>query len=237
MEAKSAVAALALPAALWVAYLYYRDRAIPEPPLHVAVSFLLGIGSGALALFAYDLLDSLGWTFEIPSEGFGDSRFLAACFLVIGPLEELAKFLPFWLYCTRLRDFDEEIDGIVYASCIALGFATFENIHVLPELAGWEQWGRAISSPLVHSVFSSLFGFTWARAITRGAPPLRAGLAGLALAALAHGAYDYLVMTPLLATASAVAVGALWLWRIRVLHRLHREAEAAGPSRGGRSIP
>ena len=37
------------------------------------------------------------------------------CFLVIGPVEELAKFLAVRLYIFRDAEFDEPLDGIIYA--------------------------------------------------------------------------------------------------------------------------
>ena len=56
--------------------------------------------------------------------------------LAIGVIEEAVKMIPFLLVVVRFREFDEPIDGIIYASFIALGFATMENIQYLHGAAG-----------------------------------------------------------------------------------------------------
>ena len=43
--------------------------------------------------------------------------------LGIGLIEELAKMIPFVLVIIHLKSFNEPIDGLIYASFIALGFA------------------------------------------------------------------------------------------------------------------
>ena len=49
-----------VPAGLWIAYLYYKDRLQPEPPPAILFSYLLGVLSGWSALGAFDLIDSTG---------------------------------------------------------------------------------------------------------------------------------------------------------------------------------
>ncbi|MCJ7525085.1 MAG: PrsW family intramembrane metalloprotease [Candidatus Aminicenantes bacterium] len=84
-------------------------------------------------------------------------QFLLYCVFVVGLVEEVFKFLPF-LIIMRFSDFDDELDGIFYASACALGFASYENVHYLPGLAGFALLGRAFASPLSHSVFASVWG-------------------------------------------------------------------------------
>ena len=45
--------------------------------------------------------------------------------------EEAAKLLMLWLVLRRNRHFDENMDGIVYAVCVSLGFAAVENVEYL----------------------------------------------------------------------------------------------------------
>ena len=54
---------------------------------------------------------------------------LAYSLLAIGPIEEIAKILPFIFVVLRFPEFDEPIDGIIYASFIGLGYAAVENIY------------------------------------------------------------------------------------------------------------
>lgn len=45
--------------------------------------------------------------------------------------EETAKLFFIWLLLRHNRHFDEHLDGVVYATCVGLGFAGFENILYL----------------------------------------------------------------------------------------------------------
>ena len=55
------------------------------------------------------------------AEAVGDAFFLAAI------PEEVAKLFMLWLLLRKNPFFDEHFDGIVYAVCVGLGFAGFEN--------------------------------------------------------------------------------------------------------------
>jgi RsiW-degrading membrane proteinase PrsW (M82 family) len=144
--------------------------------------------------------------------------------LVIGLLEEAAKFLPFWIVCVRLRAFDERIDGIVYASAVALGFASYENLLYLQFLDGVELVARSVASPLTHAMFSSIWGWAVARDLERSGPAFLSGLIGLGVAALAHGVYDFLILAahPFVRPVPALIVLGIWVWRIRLIGSLNR---------------
>ena len=46
----------------------------------------------------------------------------------------------------RFRDFDEPIDGLIYASFIGLGYAAVENIHYLDFLTPLESAARSFTA-------------------------------------------------------------------------------------------
>ena len=138
--------------------------------------------------------------------------------MVVGLVEELFKLLPF-PFVMRFSDFNDEIDGIFYASACALGFASYENVHYLPGLAGFALFGRAFASPLSHSVFASVWGHLAGVAHIRKKKLLPPVLKGLGLAALLHGLFDFLNLAPLLRFFSALLILAVWLWRIRTSER------------------
>jgi RsiW-degrading membrane proteinase PrsW (M82 family) len=216
-----ALALIFAPAAFWIGYAYYHDRIKPEPLVLAAFGYFLGFLSGWLCLHAYDiLLPALG----IPSDpeifqGL-NLKFLLYCIFVVGLVEEFFKFVPFLAAVTRFSDFNDEMDGIFYASVCALGFASYENIHYLPCLAGFALYGRAIASPLSHSVFASIWGHGVGVARIRrrklGAPILK----GVGLAALLHGLFDFFTLSPLLRILAALLLLVAWLWRIRISERL-----------------
>ena len=209
----------------WLGYLYVRDRARPEPVILVLASFALGVGAALATSPAYALLRPLGTPEDVMVWSETDPlRLFAYCLGVIGPVEELAKLLPFVLVCARFRAFDEEIDGMVYASAIGLGFATLENVHLLDQLEGVEIHARALAGPLVHTVFASIWGWAYARARLEGRSVIGWTLLAWLIAAALHGIYDFLALTPMLAAGSALVMLAIWLWRIRLMRRLHERA-------------
>lgn len=151
---------------------------------------------------------------------------LAYALLAIGPIEELAKLLPFVIVVLRFKAFDEPLDGIIYASFIGLGYAAAENLLYLEFLTTLESAARGFAAPVVHILFASI----WAHWITRarlGALPIGPALiSGYFLSAFLHGVYDFLVMlNPVFALPiAATLIIAIWIWRLMLLRRLHQDA-------------
>ena len=150
--------------------------------------------------------------------------------LAIGPIEELAKLLPFLLVVLRFPEFDEPIDGIIYASFVALGFSAVENIHYLQYVSDLEALARGFVGPVVHIVFASIWGYYIGRAYLRQRRLALTVLVSLMATATIHGLYDYLVIAlPIFALpASALLVIAIWLWRLFLIRDLHSEARDNG---------
>lgn len=221
---------LLIPLLFWAAYHYYHDRHRPEPVGNLILCIALGAASAWLNRWMYEGLGLIGLRFDALELAMTNlPGLLAYAILGIGLTEELAKLLPFVIVVLRFRAFDEPMDGIVYGSFLALGFALVENLHFLQFLTGFEAIARGFAGPLVHIVFASV----WAYHIGE-AHVARRGVAGsavrwLALTAMLHGIYDFIVLglseTALLA-AAAVIVG-VWLWRLWVIRRLHARHAAA----------
>lgn len=208
------------PAVFWSGYLYYKDRFQPEPIRNLGITYILGLIAAYACMKFYGLLPLVG----IPDDpsALMETQSLEYFFYslgVIGLVEELFKFLPFLFIILRLKAFDETIDGIVYASTIALGFASFENIYYLKYLEGFELFGRAFASPLTHTIFSSIWGYTVGKARIHGKSLFKASLIGLSIAALVHGVFDFLTISPTLRIAASLIVLIIWIWRIRVMER------------------
>lgn len=217
------VVGLLAPALFWIGYLYYKDRIRPEPFAPIGVTYLLGIVTGVLGYEAYVVAEWLGMPEAYVLSETNRPWFFVYVVGFVGVVEEILKALPFIFIVRRFKHFDETIDGIVYASVIGLGYATYENLFFLPYLDGVERWGRAWASPLVHTMFASIWGYAIAKAHMRGESIVRPALWSLGLAALVHGIYDFVSTDPLLAPGSAVAIGVVWVWRIRVIARLQKE--------------
>jgi RsiW-degrading membrane proteinase PrsW (M82 family) len=220
MSIELALALIFIPAAFWIGYAYYHDRFKPEPLVLTAFSYFLGFLAGWLCLRAYAvLLPVLGIPRDpAPLQGL-NLEFLLYCIVVVGLVEETFKFLPF-LAVMRFSDFNQETDGIFYATACALGFASYENVHYLPGLSGFALYGRAMASPLSHSVFAAIWGHRVGAARIRGARLWPAIFQGIGLAALLHGLFDFFTLSPLLRIFSALLILSLWLWRIRTVEHL-----------------
>lgn len=227
------ISGIIAPALFWIGYLYYKDRSQPEPVLNIGITYILGFAAAYVCFNSYSLLPLLGLPEDasILMEEHG-LPFLLYCLGVVGFLEELLKFLPFIFIVVRLRAFDERVDGIIYASVIALGFASYENLHYLPLLDGFSRFGRAIASPLTHTIFASIWGYSAGLAYLEyksgktGQARRRTWLAsviGLVIASLLHGIFDYLTTSPTLRIVSTAVIIVIWGWQLRRIEKLNNE--------------
>ena len=216
-----------VPALFWAIYHYHRDRHLPEPVGHLLLVFALGVLAAGISQGMYLALEPLGLRYDAGVLANSSPLGLFAyALLVIGPIEESAKLLPFVLIVLRFDEFNEPLDGIIYASFIGLGYAAVENWQYLDYLTPIEAAARGFASPVVHILFASIWGHWIARAYLNGRSILVAATAGFAIAAALHGLYDFMV---LLKPHSALPLAALlilvvWLWRLKLMHDMHEKA-------------
>jgi RsiW-degrading membrane proteinase PrsW (M82 family) len=195
-----------LPGLVWLWVIYRTDRYDPEPKRLVAITFFLGVLSIIPAVIGERVVDIIYpylRAIDLASaDGSGEVHILPiaiACFLVIGPAEELAKFLAVRLYVYRKRDFDEPIDGVIYAAAAALGFASLENMVYVVDFqhGGAIRWGmlgmRSFLALPGHVIFAATWGYALGR--QRFDPEYRVWPRVIAAAGL-HGLYDFLLMYP-----------------------------------------
>jgi len=141
------------------------------------------------------------------------------CFGIVGPLEEGTKALMAYLIVFRWKEFDEPIDGFVYAAAIALGFASLENFYNLPDLGWRSQLARTLALPITHTLFSAIWGFGAAHARFAVPPGLRRKgwqIGTLVLGMAAHGLYDYLIFAfqaTLITSGIALVLWVFIIWR------------------------
>lgn len=144
-----------VPATVYILPLMFLDRYDPEPPWALALAFAWG--ALVAVLFSAIINDVFGYVFGQSIAG-----------VISAPIfEEGSKGLGVVLFLIFLRrEFDDVLDGIVYAGTIALGFATVEN--VLYYGRGLLEGGsdmlillfvmRGIMSPFAHVTFTSMTG-------------------------------------------------------------------------------
>ncbi len=116
--------------------------------------------------------------------------------IAIGLVEEVVKILPFLILLFFTKQVDEPFDHILYASICALGFAFIENTIYLERSNLYAVGGRVLYSTVGHMFDTSIIAYSMAMARYHHRPVLPAFLVGLALAALAHGFYDYWLLAP-----------------------------------------
>jgi len=212
------------PAIFWIFYFYYKDRYRPEPIAYLGVTYIFGILTACACSRFYTILPLIGLP-DDPSFMMESHRiqFLFYSIGVTGIVEEFFKFLPFLVIIAAFKSFDEKIDGIVYASVIALGFASYENMGYLVYMRGFELFGRAITSPLTHTIFSSIWGYTVGNARIYKKPILKASLTGILLAAFFHGIFNFFTTSSVLRILAALVIFIIWVWRIRIMEKLSSE--------------
>jgi len=216
------------PVLFWAAYHYYKDRDLPEPPGNLLLCFVLGIVAAGLSKAMYVGLEPLGLRLDavaLAADNNGPALF-AYAMLGIGPIEELAKMIPFLLVAVRFKAFDDPMDGIIYASFIALGYAAVENYHYLDFLTTTEAFARGFAGPVIHIVFASIWAHWIARALLAGKSAVLPALAGFLLAAGLHGFYDFMVLRQavLALPIAAALIVAIWIWRLRLMQKMHEQA-------------
>ena len=221
-----ALAPIAVPVLFWAVYHYHKDRHLPEPAGNLILTFLLGMLAAGISAALYSGLGLVGLRFD--AGYLADTStwaLLAYAMLAIGPIEEIAKLLPFLVVVLRFRDFDEPMDGIIYASFIGLGYAAVENWQYLEYLTTLEAVARGFASPVIHILFASIWGHWVAQAHLAGRAVGWTVVFSTAVAALLHGLYDFIViLNPRFALpVAALMIVAIWLWRLRVLRSLHDE--------------
>ena len=197
------------PAIFWLWYFYSRDRYEPEPLRWIVTIYICGILitvpaaliEGIIGLLVSDILIAV----------------------VVAPIvEEYAKYFVVRNTVYRTREFNEPVDGIIYAAAVGLGFATLENvIYVFSSLETSflfaVQTGvvRALISVPGHVLFSAMWGYALGQArFTPGAA--RDGIVkhGLIMAMVSHALFNVLLFHNVgFAVLILVLIPSLW-WLI-----------------------
>lgn len=202
-----------LPPILWLLF-YLREDKHPEPKSLLLLSFVGGILSAILAIFAECLwailLTGNSCTDDLRSAGVNP----LLIFFGISFVEEYVKYLPVKFLIHKKKDFDEPVDTMIYMMTAALGFAAFENamfsfkifygtvenplallpFNQLSLLAGLNiAANRFVGANLLHALSSGIVGFFLARAWF--SPYRRHFLAlGIFLASVLHTGFNYLIL-------------------------------------------
>lgn len=150
-----------------------------------------GVTSVLIALGIYEFLRLFGLEDEVISNTLGS-------IFVIGPVEEFAKLIGLVVvYALIRKQFNELTDGIIYMSCVALGFSIIENFFYANSGEGTEYLliYRAFISTPAHIAFSVIIGYAWYR-YKKENKPFRSVVLAFVIASLLHGVFDALAFSP-----------------------------------------
>ncbi len=198
----AAIAFAAIPAILWLGYFYRQDRHQPEPKNDVAVTVVFGalIAAPMSAFVLAHARPHSALNTEILSPL--EPRAMVLTFMVIAMAQELAKYLVTRFTIYKSREFDEPIDGVVYASAVGIGFSTYETVAFLRSDSGDVLISIAathtVIAAIAHASFAGVTGYALARAkfATRSASGRALTLtAGLIVATVLNGSFHLLERT------------------------------------------
>ena len=215
-----------LPGVFWLWYFYKKDKFEPEPKRLIVKTFFWGM-AGIIPAFI----------FEIPFSGTG----MVLTVIAAPIIEEAVKFTAVYKTIYSDAEFDEPMDGIVYAAAAALGFASIENVLYLLRasqssglIIGSSQStsavGAVMSTIAIRSILTVpghvMFALFWGEAlgIAKFADPKRRKsliLNGLILGIGAHALYNFMLnFIPIFSIAMLIIVSGAW-------QMTHRKIEAA----------
>ena len=188
-------AAAILPAILLWFYIWKKDPQ-PEPTSWLVKAVLLGILICIPVLFVEMGIQSLLFDIGILPTNYAGTT--AEAFFTAALPEESFKLLALWLVLRKNPYFDEHFDGIVYAVCVGLGFATIENIGYVFSEGDWVlvAISRALLTVPGHYAFAILMGYYYSVYRFVDHSP-RIAVFTLLIPILAHGIYDALAMSDL----------------------------------------
>jgi RsiW-degrading membrane proteinase PrsW (M82 family) len=187
-----------IPIPIYITLVLWIDRYESEPIWLLATAFFWGAMGAVFIAFIFNTL-GFAVTAAITNSMRAGQTASAVIFAPI--VEESAKaFILFVIFFWQKDEFDGVIDGIVYASLVALGFAMTENFQYYGK-ALLQNGGvgltvtfiaRGILFPFSHPLFTSMtgIGLGLSRQSTNQAVKFLTPLAGLAMAMSMHSIWN-----------------------------------------------
>jgi RsiW-degrading membrane proteinase PrsW (M82 family) len=170
-------------------YIYFRDKYEREPIRLLMLALLFG----ALTVIPIMFLESFLSSFSQLFSGLGSAAWNA--FAVAAFSEELFKYIALYLLIWKRREFNDKLDGIVYAVFISLGFAAVENILYVTGNGHFTGIMRAITAVPAHAVFGVTMGFYFGMARFYEKQRQQLKMKALLYPIILHGIYDFILFT------------------------------------------
>lgn len=183
-----------LPGFAWLAF-YLSEDNHAEPKRLIAFTFIAGMAFGFFTVAIENAFSG-----ALAHWGVADLSIVSLLGLAL--IEAVMKFAAAHFALSRSPEKPQPIDAMIYMIIAALGFATLENIGALSMIP----WGstfvpsiletlsfRFIGATLLHTLASGIVGYYWALGMVRR-KPVRHLVWGIALAAVLHACFNYLIL-------------------------------------------
>jgi RsiW-degrading membrane proteinase PrsW (M82 family) len=184
-----------LPGFAWLIF-YLGEADHPEPKRLIMFTFVVGMAFGFFTVAVENIFSN--W-----ATGIGVQELSLLSLFGLAVIEEVMKFAAAHFAINRNPGFTEPVDAMIYMIVAALGFATLENIGAISGLtpqaallpAVFETVSlRFVGATLLHTLTSGVVGYYWALGIVKGKVP-RYLVVGLAIAAILHTTFNWLILT------------------------------------------
>ena len=178
-----------VPAVICMALLNRQDKEHPEPKSKLIAAFFAGVVSLILTLIVTQI-------FEVNAKDWGMGPLingLGSAFLEAAIPEELCKFICLYVVIWKSKEFDQFLDGIIYAAFVSMGFATVENIFYVLDNGVGNAILRAFTSIPGHFFDGVIMGYFFSLAKFDASHRGRNLFRAFFYAMLAHGIYDGII--------------------------------------------
>lgn len=194
-------------------------------PLYLS-AFGLGIFSATLTLYAVILQEELLRFTHDPDSSFVDQ--IIYCIAGIGLREETLKLLLFVPLVPFLARRGSDIDALVCAGLVGLGFAFNENIGYLHREGEFTTWGRFLTANFLHLALTGVVGLSLVRLWRRPRRQWDNFLYDFLIVVAAHGIYDALIMVPQFGEYGLLSIivfaGIAYLFLDQAIHHMEPDA-------------
>ncbi len=170
-------------------YIYFRDKYEREPIGLLLLSLFFGALTVIPVLFLEGFLSGFSGLFY----GLGKATWNA--FVVAAFSEELFKYIALYLLIWKRKEFNDKLDGIVYAVFISLGFAAVENVLYVMGNGFGTGITRAITAVPAHAIFGITMGFYFGMAKFYEKKRYQLKQKALLYPIILHGIYDFILFT------------------------------------------
>ena len=203
-----------LPIVVLMYIIYKKDSMQPEPKSQLRKAFYLGVLSVFLSFLLSMPFEAIGL---YPSQIDSVMDAIRTSFFGAAIPEEVAKFAVLWFFLRKNSYFDEKYDGIVYAACVSMGFAAFENIcYLFSNIDSYLSVGikRAIFAVPGHLCDGIMMGYYYSlvKFYPKSKHHTKNCIMVLLVPILLHGLYDAMLMM-----IKPAADSVLWLMVICVV--------------------